>query len=512
AARNGDVFSNPLEGKPHPGDGGCEACVDVVYLAKNQAQRYGADLSNTSRFDTALGPVQLNYGFSLQKEDVAPSDSVKKTQEDFDNNNTLRSGIRNEQSAFLNMQWQANDRLLLEAGGRYIHYNSKDRNVTSTAVREKQGWQFIKMWDKDGNDIGYTVWRQNENGEFTDATNPIKNGKGTLVPDHEGEESKPIDLSKVESWDTTGSVNYDKIPGAFTRTAPVERSGGGFAPAFSATYRLTDTTSTYLRYTEGLRMPSMFESTVGFSARYSSPLEPEHSKNWEAGISYVKDGAFKAEDKLRLKVAYFNNNTENYITRRSFDGVPGMQNFTMHNLDNYSISGFEFQSSYDGGDFFGELAATLNQASTVCDSKMAAYFRAKGENWPEARETPDCSSVGFNTSYVSNMIPPRIMANGTFGTRQLDQKLTLGLRASYVSGPLNVTENKIWTNYTGTSVQIKTLPYTLVDLFASYKINADTRVDMTMDNATDRYYLDPLTLSLMPGPGRTVRMSLGMKF
>jgi hemoglobin/transferrin/lactoferrin receptor protein len=52
----------------------------------------------------------------------------------------------------------------------------------------------------------------------------------------------------------------------------------------------------------------------------------------------------------------------------------------------------------------------------------------------------------------------------------------------------------------------------LVDLFASYKINADTRVDMSIDNATDRYYIDPLSLSLMPGPGRTVRLSLGMKF
>lgn len=512
AARNGDVFSNPLEGKPHPGDGDCETCVEVVYLAKNQAQRYGADLSNTSRFETSLGPVQLNYGFSLQKENIAPSDSVKKTQEDFENNRTLRSGIRNEQSAFLNMQWQASDRLLLEAGGRYIHYSSKDRNVISTAVREKQGWQRIQMWDKDGNEIGSTIWRQDENGQFTDSTNPIKNGKGTLEPEKDGEEGLPVDVSKIDFWDTTGPVFYDKIPGAFTRTAPVERNGGGFAPAFSATYKLTDTISTYLRYTEGMRMPSMFESTVGFSARYASPLEPEHSKNWEAGISFVKDSVFTADDKLRLKIAYFNNNTENYITRRSFDGVSGMQNFTMHNLDSYSISGFELQSSYDRGDFFGELAATLNQKSTICDSKMAAYFRAKGKDWPEARETPDCSPVGFNTSYVSNMIPPGMMANGTLGTRQLDQKLTLGLRASYVSGPLNVTEDKLWTNYSGTSVQIKTLPYTLVDLFASYKINADTRVDMTIDNATDRYYLDPLTLSLMPGPGRTVRMSFAVKF
>lgn len=507
AARNGDVFSNPREGRPNPGDGDCESCVEIAYLAKNQAQRYGADFSNTSRFDTQLGAVQLNYGFSLQKEDIAPADSVKIVQEDVDTNFTLRSGTRNEQSAFLNMQWQASERLLLEAGGRYIHYSSKDRNVISTPVREKSGWQRLQMWDKDGSTIGTAIWHQDANGEFTDATNPMKNGLGMLEVE-DGQPAVPIDLSKVDYWSDTGPVFYDKIPGAFTRTAPIERDGGGFAPAFGLTFKITDQLSSYLRYTEGLRMPSLYESTVGFSARYSSPLEPEHSKNWEAGISYVQDGLFKDDDKLRLKVAYFDNNTENYITRRMFKGEPGMQNFTMHNLDSYSISGFEFQSSYDRGDFFAELAATLNQKSSICDKKMAGFLRDAIDP-----DTPDCSPVGFAASYVSNMIPPKISTNATFGARLLDQKLAMGLRASYVSGPLNEKDDSLrWQKYTGTAIQIKTLPYSLVDLFASYQISKDSRVDMTIDNATDRYYLDPLTLSLMPGPGRTVRMSLGMKF
>ncbi|MDW5418346.1 TonB-dependent receptor [Iodobacter sp. CM08] len=513
AARNGDVFSNPLEGKPHPGDGDCEACVDVVYLAKNQAQRYGADLSNTSRFDSAYGAFSLNYGFSLQKEDIAPADSVKRGQDDVDHNRNLRSGTRNEESAFLNMQWQPTNWLTLEAGGRYLHYRSQDRNVISTQLIEPLGWKRIYLYDDQSNQIGTVLWHQDQNGQFSDATNPLKASKIVLEHDKD-EDPVEINTSQVSDSSVNDMVYFDDIPGAFSRSAPIERDGSGFAPAFGLTFKLSDNISSYLRYTEGLRMPSLYESTVGFSATFSSPLEPEHSKNWETGISFIKDGVFTAEDKLRLKVAYFNNTTDHYITRIKISGKKAWeQNFSMANIDSYSVSGFELQSSYDRGDFFGELAVTLNHKAMVCDTKMASYLRSKSEYTPRLKDTPDCSPVGFTTSYVSNMIPPQISANATFGARLMDQKLTMGLRASYVSGPLNTQEKDApWQDYSGTAVQIKTLPYSLVDLFASYKINADTRVDMTIDNATDRYYLDPLSLSLMPGPGRTVRLSMGLKF
>ncbi|NHQ84669.1 TonB-dependent receptor [Iodobacter sp. HSC-16F04] len=513
AARNGDVFRNPHEGKPTSWDHECEQCVETLYLAKNQSQRYGADLSNTSRFDNAYGAFSLNYGFSLQKEDIAPSDRVKIDMDDINHNRTLRSGTRHEESAFLNMLWQPSNWLTVEAGGRYLRYHSKDRNTTATQLEEPQGWKRIYLYDDQSERIGTVLWHQDKNGQFSDATNPLKADK--IVLEHDKDED-PVEISRSQVHESTvdDMVYHDDIPGAFSRSAPIEREGSGFAPAFGLTFKLSEHISSYLRYTEGLRMPSLYESTIGFSATFSSPLEPEHSKNWETGISFIKDGVFTAEDKLRLKVAYFNNTTDHYITRVQISGKKAWeQNFSMANIDNFSVSGFELQSSYDRGDFFGELAATLNHKAMICDAKMAGYLRAKAQFIPSMSATPDCSPVGFTSSYVSNMIPPKISTNATFGARLLDQKLTMGMRASYVSGPLNTADKDAsWQNASGTAVQIKTLPYSLVDLFASYKISADTQVDMTIDNATDRYYLDPLSLSLMPGPGRTVRMSLGMKF
>jgi len=513
AARNGDVFSNPHEGKPTNWDHECEQCVETLYLAKNQSQRYGADISNTSRFDSAYGAFSLDYGFSLQKEDIAPSDSVKRDQDDVNHNRTNRSGTRNEESAFINMQWQPTNWLTVEAGGRYLRYSSKDRNSIATQLEEPLGWKRIYLYDDKRNRIGSVLWHQDNTGQFSDATNPLKADK--IVLEHDKDE-EPVEISSSQVHESTVNdmVYHNDIPGAFSRTDPIEREGSGFAPAFGLTFKLSDNISSYLRYTEGLRMPSLYESTVGFSATFSSPLEPEHSKNWETGISFVKDDVFTAEDKLRFKVAYFNNTTDQYISRVMISGKKAWdQNFSMANIDSYSVSGFELQSSYDRGDFFGELAATLNHKAMICDSKMAGYLRSKAENTPKLSETPDCSPIGFSSSYVSNMIPPKISMNATFGARLLDQKLSMGLRASYVSGPLNTAEEGAsWQSYSGSALQIKTLPYSLVDLFASYKINADTRVDMSIDNATDRYYIDPLSLSLMPGPSRTVRLSVGMKF
>ncbi len=44
-----------------------------------------------------------------------------------------------------------------------------------------------------------------------------------------------------------------------------KQGGSGWAPAFSATINFTDYARTYLRYTETLRFPSIFEGTYGFS-------------------------------------------------------------------------------------------------------------------------------------------------------------------------------------------------------------------------------------------------------
>src|SRR3546814_14542569 len=49
-------------------------------------------------------------------------------------------------------------------------------------------------------------------------------------------------------------------------TEAKRRSGHGWAPSASATVYLSGSSRAYLRYAQAYRFPSMFESTVGFSA------------------------------------------------------------------------------------------------------------------------------------------------------------------------------------------------------------------------------------------------------
>ena len=53
---------------------------------------------------------------------------------------------------------------------------------------------------------------------------------------------------------------------------------------------------------------------------------------------------------------------------------------------------------------------------------------------------------------------------------------------------------------------------TLVDLFASYPINDTFSLDFNMSNVFDRYYVEPLNLAPIPGPGRTASLTLTGKF
>ncbi|MEG1055697.1 MAG: TonB-dependent receptor, partial [Janthinobacterium sp.] len=321
-------------------------------------------------------------------------------------------------------------------------------------------------------------------------------------------------LSQVDQWNGNGYVFRDAIAGQFKYSTPIRRQDHGFAPTFALTARLSDSVSLFLRDARGLRMPSLYESTMGFSATYSSPLKAERSHNREVGLSVIRDGVWSAADKLRLRVAYFDNVTHGYITRRPIPDLPAhAQNFSMANTDKYSVSGVELQSSYDRGSVFADFSGTWNRKTLICDAATAAYLRKASKWQSDIWNTPDCSPVGFSSSYVSNHIQPKLSANLTLGTRWLQEKLTVGTRLTHVGHPLARQDDKaVWQSWTGTSPQVLTQAYTLADLFASYKITPNATVDVAVDNLTDRYYLDPLTLSLMPGPGRTARVTLGVRF
>jgi len=169
------------------------------------------------------------------------------------------------------------------------------------------------------------------------------------------------------------------------------------------------------------------------------------------------------------------------------------------------MRGFELSAQYDSGRVFGGLA--WNHYTDIM------FCAKEGVLNPKASR---CAPGGLYNSFSQQQVPPKDTLTLNLGSRFFDSDLTVGTRISYigsrfvegmgtsdesgqVSGVYSITPSK-WS------------PYTLVDLYASYKLNQNASFDLSVDNLTDRYYVDALNTIPVPAPGRTVRGGFTLKF
>ena len=261
----------------------------------------------------------------------------------------------------------------------------------------------------------------------------------------------------------------------------------------------------YGRYAEAQRMPSLFESTSSFSflSKPDINLQPEHAKNKELGINFLKDGLLHGSDKLRLKFAWFHNHTSNYLTRTAANlWEEGMEegkswDYTMRNIDSATFGGLELSGSYDMGAIFTEFGVTKYNRIEICHTGSYRIHQ--------------CNNYGIANSYINNMVPPNWHGNLTLGTRLLERKLVLGVRGIFMGQRNNTPQYNDDTDH-GFLKVVPWHAYRTFDFFASYKVSDRVSIDFNLDNFTDRYYLDALSLGLIPAPGRTARLGVTLQF
>lgn len=283
---------------------------------------------------------------------------------------------------------------------------------------------------------------------------------------------------------------------------PMERSGNAFAPSFGAKYNLTENSFLYANYSEGVKMPSLFESTLGLfnTAILSADLRPERSHMWEIGASTLQNNLFTGGDSGGLKFAYFNNKINDFITR-DYSTLSGY----ILNVDSFTVSGMELQASYDMGRVFADLSGTYYFNARTCAPQLARKMIDDG--WGDV---PDCVDGGFAGSYSNTQNPPKYSINMTLGTRWLDEKLVIGGRAIYNAGPIAKLDEE-WHIGISTN-QVLYRPTMTFDAFASYELRDDAKLNFSVENITNQFYLDPLAQSFMPAPGRTYKAALSVKF
>lgn len=332
-------------------------------------------------------------------------------------------------------------------------------------------------------------WNPDANGKFKREDNICLNGS----------------LGSVANY--TGNCVAFPINTFVPITEAKRKSRHGWAPTLSATAYISGASRAYVRYAEAYRFPSMFESTIGFSASINplSDLKPERIRSWEA--AWIQDlrplfrlGQGQHAD---LKLTWFHNTTRDVIERNT--------GLMFSNIDKQVIAGFEMQARYDNGSFFTDLGASHMTTNKVCDESVATQLD------PSRGRVPDCVKYGFIIGFLLTQATPTDTVNWTVGGRFFDRRLEVGSRLTWYSGYDNPQLAEFTKPDDCVGGCFLNIPYTwgeiiTFDAYAKFRISERFSAELSGLNLTNRYYLDPLSRSMLPAPGRTVRLSLTGRF
>lgn len=464
------------------------------YTDHFRTETWGAQVQNTSLFNfDAYGQLTLNYGLELYQDQFSPSSNKVPAV----NEQTLPyvqgadpSGKRTMASLFSHLEYDYNGWLNLNGGLRYDRYRLEGK--TGMTLYEK-------------NVVRY------ENGVAVINTDPSNRVERTYDVDNESGQFSPtfgIAIKPGVDWlQLYSHVGKGWRPPAVTEVFMTGRPHGGNAPE-----RV---------------FPNPF-------------LKPEESKDWEVGFNIFKESLFFDNDRLGMKVSYFDNRIKNFSFMRYGVYIPETttSNFGdlayVNNLNDTRFRGIEYQVNYDMGRAYANLSYThMIGSNDFCSNdyfmggakkygknlktSLERYTRPNGTQglrlvseteWLDDEKRNNdvgCDKVMGNAAYM-----PADRGSLTLGARFLDRRLDTGVRLRYSPG----NDKDINTHNYANLDQALWPVYRVYDLYASYWATDDLNISVIMENATDEAYFvamgDANNLSL--ARGRTLSGMLEYKF
>lgn len=316
----------------------------------------------------------------------------------------------------------------------------------------------------------------------------------------------------------------------------IEREEGHFSPTFGLSVKPgLDWLQLFVTYGKGWRPPAVTETMIagrphggGAESMFPNPfLKPETSTAWEAGVNILKENLLFADDRLGAKVAYFDTRVDDFIfmtmgVRPPGYGMASIGNSAyVNNLEQTRFRGVEYQLDYDAGGAYGQLAYThMIGANNFC-SKTAwlggvtdPVKNAPGRTGIVIGMAPNEAANGYtHCSAILGSAEHMPMDRGTLtlGARFFDRRLDIGGRARYSAGFAQQHEaNKGISSVYPADWK----PYTVYDLYGSYRATDDLTLRLAMENVGNRAYLVPLgdVLSFTLGRGRTLQGTVEYRF
>ncbi|MCH7336376.1 TonB-dependent receptor [Acinetobacter sp. NIPH 2699] len=521
-------------------------------VSHSDNRRQGVTLSNKTRFTDQL---DLTLGGSFLKEKLTSDDIYGEFGSSYSLYQALpRAGRREEKTFDFNFNYRPLSWLSFDAGMRYRSYwafddflNKTIRDGVDPALNplftkksklKEYSFEYLTMPES------YDAQQQRLLDRFTQryaASNPDWDGQLETVPASEttlysliwtqkntltwkADENGHLALTDnlLDQLNASGQkyvvVGNGDLSPAVIEQVPIESvtkvKDSGWAPQLSASIHLTENNRLYARYAEEYRLPSLFESTVGFSAMMPyQAIKPEHAFNYEVGYVYDMRDWLSSARNADIKLAYYYNKTKNVIERN--------QNLIFTNMDEQKLSGLELQSRFDNGAFFTDLSLAYNLKNEVCDSnsainKMINSGTVQTDQGIQFRDAYQrCVDDGFPNGYLVTMSTPELSAHALFGARFFDEALELGTRATFYKGyesPLRKNNDSGINQGYYLNVPLAWDDTWIFDAYARYQVDPYNTVEFVGNNLSNQFYIDPLTRSAMAAPGRTLKVSWTTKF
>jgi hemoglobin/transferrin/lactoferrin receptor protein len=146
-----------------------------------------------------------------------------------------------------------------------------------------------------------------------------------------------------------------------------------------------------------------------------------------------------------------------------------------------------------------------NLKNKTCDESSAMVMDPSGA-------FPTCVDGGFPNGFLRTNMIPKYSINFTVGGKFFNDQLEIGTTLNYHSKARNgqernmVASGKLNGDMIGNNAPIRWNSALLVDAFMSYKVDKNFTLTFSGRNLTNEYYIDPLTRSYMPAPGRSFRI------
>lgn len=296
-----------------------------------------------------------------------------------------------------------------------------------------------------------------------------------------------------ESYSTDGTGSFiSPVPGQARIPYAVTDGHDRLNPSVGLTFTPVPSTAFFVRYSEGWRPPTPKE--VGLTYGHNrTALQPELTESIEAGVRWNGKNVWARDDVASLGFTVFDNRHTDYLARHLSSGTGSPYYYT--NIDGARFKGIELSARYDNGAFFGSYGLNSFEIAQFC-----------GYLAPGCKDTFDAN---LGTDMAGLVLPPKRTQTLTIGTRLLERRLTLGLRAHFVTGSAGTL-----VTTTGQTVSTGWRPHEVYDLFGSWRIGRHLDLSFSVENLRDRYYVEAMTSSAVaiPSPGRTAKVTLTYQF